>query len=285
MSSIAKEGSKLRVFISYSRQDLEFADQLVAVLELYGFLTSVDRKGIHGAEKWEERLGQLILEADVVVFVLSPDSAISDVCVWEVEEAHRRGKRIVPVLCKPLDDAQPPERLRDLNYIFFYSEKDQPGSGFGTGQARLVDALSVDVDWLREHTRLEELAARWNVNGQPTDQLVVRGSELSGYKAWRDRRPANAPELTDLQRNFLGASEEAETARESKARRDDEERRKALDAAVAAQRRLAKRTRLGMVAALVLLAVAGAASLFAVKENQAALKAAALAVIQARVKQ
>ena len=59
MSSTAKEGSKLRVFISYSRQDLEFADQLVAVLELYGFLTSIDRKGIHGAEKWEERLGQL----------------------------------------------------------------------------------------------------------------------------------------------------------------------------------------------------------------------------------
>ena len=66
-------GSKLKVFISYSRHDLEFADQLVAVLELQGFVPIIDRKGIHGAEKWEERLGQLILEADIVVFVLSPE--------------------------------------------------------------------------------------------------------------------------------------------------------------------------------------------------------------------
>jgi hypothetical protein len=91
----ANAASKLKVFISYSRRDLAFADQLVAVLELQGFVPTIDRKGIHGAEKWEERLGQLILEADVVVFVLSPDSAASDVCAWEVEEATRRGKRIV----------------------------------------------------------------------------------------------------------------------------------------------------------------------------------------------
>jgi hypothetical protein len=34
-----------------------FADQLVAVLEWQGFTPIIDRKGIHGAEKWEERLG------------------------------------------------------------------------------------------------------------------------------------------------------------------------------------------------------------------------------------
>jgi TIR domain len=97
-----------------------FADQLVAVLEWQGFTPIIDRKGIHGAEKWEERLGQLILQADVVVFILSPDSAGSDVCAWEVEEATRRGKRIIPVLCRPLEGQQPHQNLRDLNYIHFY---------------------------------------------------------------------------------------------------------------------------------------------------------------------
>ena len=200
-------GGKLKAFISYSRRDRDFADQLVAVLEWQGFLPIIDRKGIYGAERWEERLGQLILETDIVVFVLSPDSAASDICAWEVEEAARRGKRIVPVLCRPLEGAQPPQRLRDLNYIHFYTETDVPGSGFGTGLPQLVAALSVDIEWLREHTRLEGLAQRWEGGGRLADQLL-RGSELSAYKAWRDRRPANTPELTALQRAFLAASEE-----------------------------------------------------------------------------
>jgi hypothetical protein len=50
---------KLKVFISYSRRDLDFADQLVAVLDWLRFRPIIDRKGIHGAEKWEERLGLL----------------------------------------------------------------------------------------------------------------------------------------------------------------------------------------------------------------------------------
>ena len=85
-------GKKLKVFISYSRRDLAFADQLVAVLEFQGFDIIIDRKGIYGAENWEKRLGQLILAADTVVFVLSPDSAVSKTCAWEVEEAARREK-------------------------------------------------------------------------------------------------------------------------------------------------------------------------------------------------
>src|SRR5262249_23676082 len=114
-------GVKPKVFVSYSRRDLDFADQLVAVLEWQNFSVFIDRKGIHGAERWEERLGQLILESDVVVFLLSADSATSELCAWEVEEATRRRKRIVPALCRPLDGAQPPSRLRDLNYIYLYS--------------------------------------------------------------------------------------------------------------------------------------------------------------------
>jgi hypothetical protein len=90
--------------LHYSRTgDLDLADQLVAVLEWQRFHILIDRKGIHGAEDWKERLGQLILESDTVVFLLSPDSAESDICAWEVEEAARRRKRIIPALCRPLD--------------------------------------------------------------------------------------------------------------------------------------------------------------------------------------
>src|SRR5215813_13852074 len=88
---------KLRVFISYSRDDLRFADQLNAALDICGFECVIDRQGISGGEDWKRRLGNLISEADTVVFVLSPTSARSEICAWEVEEveeAARHGKRI-----------------------------------------------------------------------------------------------------------------------------------------------------------------------------------------------
>src|SRR5262249_48215096 len=66
---------KLRVFISYSRDDLKFADQLDAALNACGFECLIDRHDISGGEDWKARLGNLIREADTVVFVLSPSSA------------------------------------------------------------------------------------------------------------------------------------------------------------------------------------------------------------------
>lgn len=139
-------GERLSVFISYSRDDLDFADQLDAGLRLAGYDTTLDRHGISGGEDWKKRLGGLIRDCDTVAFVLSPSSAVSDVCRWEVEEAVRLGKRILPVVCRPLGDTSPPQQLKDLNYIFFYAEPRSPGSGFGTGLARLAAALATDLD-------------------------------------------------------------------------------------------------------------------------------------------
>jgi hypothetical protein len=95
---------KLHVFISYSRDDLSFANQLNAALDAYGFECFIDREGISGGEEWKRRLGNLISEADTVVFVLSPTSSRSEICAWEVEEAARLNKRILPVNSRPLED-------------------------------------------------------------------------------------------------------------------------------------------------------------------------------------
>src|SRR5215470_5880874 len=89
----SSDRGKLRVFISYSRDDLKFADQLDDALNACGFECLIDRHGISGGEEWKRRLGNLIREADTVVFVLSPTSARSEICDWEVEEATRLGKR------------------------------------------------------------------------------------------------------------------------------------------------------------------------------------------------
>ncbi len=206
--SVDSHSGKLKVFISYSRRDLDFADQLGAILEWQGFLVSIDRKGIHGAENWETRLGNMILEADTIIFVLSPDSAASDICKWEVEEAARRGKRPVPVLCRPLDGAMPHDLPRDLNYIHFYAEPDVPGSGFGTGQRY---GSSMPSSWMLGGCVNIRAWRNWRRAGRrtgvrPTYWSAARNSE--GYQAWRDRRPTNAPSLTALRRAFAWSERE-----------------------------------------------------------------------------
>ena len=80
---------KLRVFISYGRDDQDFTDQLDAALDTYGYDCVIDRHSIAGGEDWRRRLGSLISEADMVVFVVSPTSARSETCAWEVEQATR----------------------------------------------------------------------------------------------------------------------------------------------------------------------------------------------------
>ena len=223
----SSDKGKLRVFISYSRDDLKFADQLDAGLDLCGFECVIDRHGISGGEDWKRRLGNLISEADTVVFVLSPSSARSEICDWEVEEAARLNKRILPVICRPLEGVNPPPRLRDLNYMFFYEEPKVPGSGFGTGLANLVAALNTDFDWLREHTRYLQRAIEWDKGGRPTNRLLS-GNNILDAKAWVARRPKGAPEPTDLQLDFIRASEAEAEARLS-------EQRKQLEAMAAAQ--------------------------------------------------
>ena len=70
MAEAAEQSGKLNVFISYSRDDLDFADQLDVALKLAWFGTSIDRS-IPGAEEWEKRLLAFIRDCDTVVFVTS----------------------------------------------------------------------------------------------------------------------------------------------------------------------------------------------------------------------
>ncbi len=265
MSEGAREAGRLTVFLSYSRDDLNFADQLEAALQSHKYDVTIDRQGISGGEDWRARLGGLIRDADTIIFVLSPSSAGSELCKWEVEEASRLGKRIIPAPCRPLGDATVPSQLSALNYIFFYAEPRLPGSGFGTGLAQLVSALDTDLDWLREHTRLLQRASEWDSAGR-TESRLLFGDSIAEAKAWAARRPKDAPEPTALHYEFVRASEEAEARRqdaerqqleqmaetqadraEALAQREEAQKREAEQA-----RRVVQRTLIGMAVAIVL---------------------------------
>src|SRR5210317_838137 len=142
-----------KVFISYARADLAFTDELAAALDMSAdFEILLDRVGIGHGEEWRKRLSRLIVECDTMVFVLSPDSVSSEVCAWEIEEARRLSKRIIPVLWRAVDFASVPADLSAINAVPF---TDQHAV---SGLPKLVNALKSDLAWLREHTRLGERA-------------------------------------------------------------------------------------------------------------------------------
>src|SRR6266478_970168 len=63
---------KAKVFISYSRKDMAFADQLEAALKARGIEPLIDRSEIYAFEDWWKRIEALIVQADTIVMVLSP---------------------------------------------------------------------------------------------------------------------------------------------------------------------------------------------------------------------
>ena len=199
----------IKVFVSYSRRDREFSDQLVLGLQACGFEAYIDREDIAAGEDWSARLGRLIEDADTVVYVMSPDSVNSEQCSWEVRETLRLSKRLLPVVWRPVPEDQTPPEMARLNYIFFSGD----GHSFASGLAQLSEALRIDIDWIREHTRLAAAAARWNERGR-SDAMVLRGEELDHAGAWAKSRPSGAPDITDLQADYIEAGVAARKAAE-----------------------------------------------------------------------
>jgi hypothetical protein len=55
---------KAKIFISYSRKDMAFADRLEVALKARGFEPLFDRTEIYAFEDWWERIKNLITKAD-----------------------------------------------------------------------------------------------------------------------------------------------------------------------------------------------------------------------------
>src|SRR5215471_8301571 len=116
VSAQATGQPKAKVFISYSRKDMAFADRLEAALKSRGFEPLIDRTDIYAFEDWWKRIEDLIARADTIVFVLSPDSAASDIARKEVTFAASLNKRFAPILLRPVSGDVVPDALAKLNF-------------------------------------------------------------------------------------------------------------------------------------------------------------------------
>ena len=65
------------VFLSYARKDLAFVDRLVPDLESRGHVVWRDVSDLAGGDTWRAGISEAIRRSDVVIVVVSPDSARS----------------------------------------------------------------------------------------------------------------------------------------------------------------------------------------------------------------
>jgi WD40 repeat protein len=202
-------GAKAKVFISYSRKDMAFADRIEAALKARAFEPQIDRAEIHAFEDWWERIEALIVKTDTIVFALSPDAVASDVCQREVAFATSLNKRVAPIVCRPVNDKSIPRNLARLNFVFFTDE-----ARFEESADKLAEALSIDINWVRKHTDFGEQARRWSQAGRPGPRgLLLRSPVLEEAEQWIAARPADGPSPTETTRAFISESRRAATRR------------------------------------------------------------------------
>ena len=104
-----------RVFISYSRKDIEFAKRLTAELQKSDLDFWIDWEGIPPTVDWWKEIEKGIEEADIFLFLISPDSAKSKVCIREIEYAVLNGKRLIPLVVQDIGGDETPSQLGHLN--------------------------------------------------------------------------------------------------------------------------------------------------------------------------
>jgi WD40 repeat protein len=202
------EKEKAKVFISYSRKDMNFADQLDVALKARGFEPLIDRTDIYAFEEWWKRVEDLIVRADTIIFVLSPDAVRpSSVSLKEVAFAASLNKRFAPIVFRPVQDKDVPEALAKLNFIFF----DDPAH-FEQSADTLAVALNTDISWIRQHTEFGEQARRWAQASKPNG-LLLRPPVLEQAERWIASRPRGAPAPTEETQLFIRHSRQATTRR------------------------------------------------------------------------
>jgi hypothetical protein len=196
-------------FVSYSRRDAAFVEQrLLPQLQRRDKTVWVDLAEIPPASDWREQVHGAIASAKAFVFVVSPDSVTSPICLQELARAVELHKRLIPVVCRDPAPAALPVSLERTNWIFL-RPRDPPERGID----QIVEALETDLEWRDTQARLGVRAAEWEASGGDRS-FLVRGSDLRAAERWLAGRADPRQSASPLHTRYVLASRRAATRRQ-----------------------------------------------------------------------
>jgi WD40 repeat protein len=220
------------VFLSYSRKDTHFVQEIFESLSARKREAWIDLHGIEYSAKWWEEICGGIDGADNFVLFVSPNSLESLFCHREIQHALKHNKRIIPFLFQRIDQQamflawkndpdickyeqlahENWESIQAIQWIDFTQIKDVN---------RAVDALLATVDTdperVKLHTRLLLRLHDWESRGRNPSGLL-RGDELTQYEQWfsESRKKETPPHPTEEQSAYITESRRLQNETEAK---------------------------------------------------------------------
>ena len=188
-----------KIFVSYSRKDSVTARKLIQALKDMQQDVWVDWEDIPPATDWLEQIFRGIEGSDAFIFLISPDSAASEVCKVEVGHAAKNSKRIIPVVLRQVPPQETVDAIRKINWTFMREE-----DSLEEAMARLKTAIELDFEWVEEHSRLQTRALEWDRRKEPS--LLLRGTDLWSARQKITRAEKKDPLPTELQRSYIDHS-------------------------------------------------------------------------------
>ncbi len=128
MNLTQKEKSKqaLRIFLSYSLVDKEYAQKLRNSLYGYEDLSIFSLEMLSAGEDWQSRLKNEISQCDIFIVLLSPKSIESGSVLRELGAAWALDKTIIPVYTKPEMLSKIPVELKNTVSLDISSLEEHP---------------------------------------------------------------------------------------------------------------------------------------------------------------
>ena len=180
------------VFLSYAREDIAIARDIVAALDARGIEVSLDLTHIAPGEDYPSRLDDLLRSSAKVVFLATRDSLISAACAHERALARASGIPVLPVLVPDLPGSALPADLRQINYL-----RMADGPARADTLARLAGAVMTDLPWERARAEYGRMAAR-------SPAAILRGrADVAEAEEWLIRRPRTAVAVADDIREMI----------------------------------------------------------------------------------
>jgi WD40 repeat protein len=226
------------VFLSYSRKDTEFVQEIFESLSARKREAWIDLHGIDYSAKWWEEICGGIDGADNFVLFVSPNSLESLFCHREIQYALKHNKRIIPFLLERIDQqtllkawqSSPDlskfeqlahenlESIQAIQWIDYTQIHD-----VNKAVDALLETVDTDPERVKLHTRLLLRLRDWESRGRNPSGLL-RGDELMQYEAWfsESRQKETPPHPTDEQAAYIAESRRVQD--ESEAKRIQRER-------------------------------------------------------------
>ncbi len=191
------------VFISYARDDFEFAKKLYDAL-IGKRSVWMDLSDIPPATRFQPEMLAGIEQSDNFLFLISSDSAASPMCKIEIDHAVAKNKRLIAIVCRSVLRENLHPAIAEINWI------DPPNRDSDLILQRLITAIDTDPEWVRQHTRFGLRAAQWEANGRDSG-FLLHGTELREAIRWLEQAATiKSRQPTEAHEQYIRASEEWE---------------------------------------------------------------------------